>query len=139
MNIWIHDLNDGSDRQLTSGSGGDYQPNWSPDGTLLVFFSSRSGTANIWTIELASGALTSADPIPVARHQPVLLAGWPLDRLRIRPHGRAWKCGSWTRKEAARGALTSVGVGGHFLRWTRDGQRRALPLPRCGKGDARAR
>ena len=32
MNIWLRSLTDSSERQLTRGPGGDYQPNWSPDG-----------------------------------------------------------------------------------------------------------
>ena len=58
MNIWIHSLHDRAERQLTRGSGGDFQPNWSPDGQRLVFFSSRSGHADIWKVDVTSGALT---------------------------------------------------------------------------------
>lgn len=36
MNIWLHSVTDGTDRQLTRGPGGDYQPRWSPDGARLV-------------------------------------------------------------------------------------------------------
>jgi Tol biopolymer transport system component len=58
MNIYVRTLADGSDRQLTTGAGGDYQPRWSPDGTRIVFFSARSGNNDIWSVDVASGALT---------------------------------------------------------------------------------
>ena len=31
MNIYVHSLLDGSNRQITKGPGGDFQPQWSPD------------------------------------------------------------------------------------------------------------
>ncbi|MGH7548534.1 MAG: protein kinase domain-containing protein [Gemmatimonadales bacterium] len=47
MNIWVRSLGDGTDRQVTTGSGGDYQPNWSPDGRTIAFFSARAGHSDI--------------------------------------------------------------------------------------------
>jgi Tol biopolymer transport system component len=56
MNLWLHSEGE-TDRQLTSGPGGDYQPNWSPDGKVIAFFSSRSGQNDIWTVQVADTAL----------------------------------------------------------------------------------
>ncbi|HTD51598.1 MAG TPA: protein kinase, partial [Thermoanaerobaculia bacterium] len=39
MNIWIYRQDDGSTRRLTQGSGGDFQPRFSPDGSQIAFFS----------------------------------------------------------------------------------------------------
>ncbi|MEO7476455.1 MAG: protein kinase, partial [Gemmatimonadales bacterium] len=55
MNVWIHSLADGTDRRLTRGPGGDYQPRWSPDGRRLAFFSARGGNADIWVVDVAGG------------------------------------------------------------------------------------
>jgi Tol biopolymer transport system component len=38
-----------SPQAMTSGSTGDFDPTLSPDGTRLVFTSSRSGSQNLWT------------------------------------------------------------------------------------------
>lgn len=48
MNIFIWREKDNSLTRVTTGQGGDYQPHWSPDLTRLVFFSSRSGNAEIY-------------------------------------------------------------------------------------------
>jgi Tol biopolymer transport system component len=58
MNLWVRTLADGAERQLTSGPGGDYQPNWAPDGKLLAFFSARGGNTDVWAVDLADGKLT---------------------------------------------------------------------------------
>lgn len=60
---------DGSDmRKLTQGVADDREPTFSPDGRFVAFASDRAGTGpqgyNIWTLELATGALvqvTSGD------------------------------------------------------------------------------
>ena len=57
MNIWIRNLEEGTDRQITRGAGGDFQPDWSPDGTRITFFSGRGGNIDIWDVHLGTGAL----------------------------------------------------------------------------------
>ena len=121
MNIWIHDRTDRSDRQLTSGPGGDYQANWSPDGRCLAFFSSRSGAANIWSVDLASGALKALTHSASLDINPFYS---PDGRSIAFESDRSGRLEVWVM-DADGGnarALTSVGVGGHFLRWTRDGE-----------------
>lgn len=44
--IYIEDTKNGMMRQLSSG----ISPVWSPDGSMVAFLSSRSGTPEIWTI-----------------------------------------------------------------------------------------
>jgi Tol biopolymer transport system component len=55
MNLWVHNMENGSERQITRGPGGDYQPNWAPEGTSLVFFSLRSGNADLWSVDIENG------------------------------------------------------------------------------------
>jgi tricorn protease-like protein len=57
MNIWLLDLESGRSRQITKGSGGDYQATWSPDGKTIAFFSSRAGTADVWCVDVETGEL----------------------------------------------------------------------------------
>jgi Tol biopolymer transport system component len=44
-------------RTLTRGHGRDRQPAYSPDGKQVAFASNRSGNLDLWTLDLASGAL----------------------------------------------------------------------------------
>ncbi|MEJ7812254.1 MAG: LpqB family beta-propeller domain-containing protein [Gemmatimonadaceae bacterium] len=41
----------GSATRITSGSGFDGQPRFSPDGTAIVFVSDRSGSENLWLVD----------------------------------------------------------------------------------------
>ena len=50
MNIYIWRELDNSITKVTTGPGGDYQPNWSPDHQKLTFFSSRTGDAEIYLV-----------------------------------------------------------------------------------------
>ena len=45
--LWIVDVPSGSLRRITSGSRGDEQPAWSPDGTRIAFVSNRGAGADL--------------------------------------------------------------------------------------------
>jgi TolB protein len=120
MNIWLYSLGDRSSRQLTQGPGGDFQPNWSPDGARIAFFSSRAGNVDIWTVDVASGALTQLTHDPAIDVNPFFSPDGRRVAFQSDQSGRleVWVMnadGSEPRR------LTSVGVMGHFLRWTKDG------------------
>src|SRR2546422_9558750 len=55
VNIWLYSVKNNSMRQLTHGAGGDFQPQWSPGGKQLVFFSSRARSVDIWSVEVTTG------------------------------------------------------------------------------------
>ncbi len=121
MNIWLYSLADSSSRQLTTGHGGDYQPNWSPDAKRIVFFSSRSGSPNIWEVEVASGALRRLTSNSGVNVNPFYSPAGSLIAYQSDEGGRleVWVMsadGSNPRR------LTNVGVSGHFMRWTGDGR-----------------
>src|SRR4051812_43702062 len=52
-NLWIADT-DGktAPRQLTSSTKADRHPRWSPNGTKILFESTRSGDSQLWVIDL---------------------------------------------------------------------------------------
>lgn len=55
--IWVQDLPDGAPRQLTTENYETAVPQfmWSPDGRSLVYMSRRTGTRDIYTVDVATG------------------------------------------------------------------------------------
>jgi len=121
MNLWVRTLADGMEKQVTTGPGGDYQPDWSPDGSTLVFFSSRSGNNEIWTVNIASGALTQLTSGPGTKTNPF----YSPDGRQVAFHSdRGGRIEAWVMNADGSAArqLTASGSGGHFMRWTADGK-----------------
>ncbi|HVS02405.1 MAG TPA: protein kinase [Thermoanaerobaculia bacterium] len=121
MNLYLLSLADDSVRQVTSGPGGDYQPQWSPDGSSLAFFSTRSGNVDVWTVDLESGALRQLTDDPGLDLDPF----WSPDGRRVAFHSdRSGRLEVWVVGADGSGPrqLTTVGAKAHFLRWSRDGR-----------------
>ena len=120
MNIWLYSIAKRTSRQLTKGSGGDYQANWSPDGKRLAFFSSRAGTADIWSVEIASGELKQLRASPSIDVNPFYSPDGKLIAFNSDESGRPE---IWIMNSDGTDArqLTNVGVMGHFMRWNRNG------------------
>lgn len=53
--LWIIDADGGNHRPLTSASAGHGSPRWSPDGSRLLYVSSRDGDAEIWARWMDTG------------------------------------------------------------------------------------
>jgi Tol biopolymer transport system component len=53
--IYVQALWNGTPKRLTTHSGVDAAPTWSPDGSKLAFASTRSGKYQIWTMNAATG------------------------------------------------------------------------------------
>ncbi len=119
MNIWLYDRAAGSSRQLTSGPGGDYQSNWSPDGKTIAFFSSRAGTPDIWTVEPASGALRLLTETLSLDMNPSFS---PDARFVAFQSDRSGRLEVWVMRPDGSDPrpLSDTGTAGHFLLWTRD-------------------
>ena len=56
-NLWLAstDKDKPAHRQLTSADKSDTHPRWSPDGKAILFESTRSGTSQLWIINVAGG------------------------------------------------------------------------------------
>jgi Tol biopolymer transport system component/serine/threonine protein kinase len=120
MNIWLFIVADSSTRQLTTGHGGDFQPNWSPDEKKLAFFSSRSGSPNIWEVEIASRALRRLTSNAGVNVNPFYSPDGNLIAYQSDKSGRleVWVMNA---DGSSPHRLTNVGVTGHFMRWAGDG------------------
>jgi Tol biopolymer transport system component len=53
--LWRQRIDSKSARQLTDGSGYDYQPDWSPDGKTVVYVSYQNDAIELWRLDLATG------------------------------------------------------------------------------------
>ena len=122
MNLWLLTPRDGKTRRLTSGAGGDYQPNWSPDAQSLVFFSGRANAIDIWRYDfdgelvtrLTRGEGININPFFSPDGKRVAFLSDRDGRMEVFVMNRN---GSGVRQ------LTTCGVTGHFVRWSADGAR----------------
>src|SRR3954470_12045607 len=53
--LWLLALETGDTRQITTGSGRDTSPEWSPDGRRIAFSSTRDGKAQLYVIAVDGG------------------------------------------------------------------------------------
>jgi len=120
MNIWVADREGGSPHRVTKGPGGDYQPTWSPDGRRLVFFSSRAGNSDLWSVDVESMELKTLTHDRAMEINPFYSPDGGSIAYQSDASGRleVWIL---DLKSSSTRQLTSVGVTGHFLRWSRDG------------------
>jgi Tol biopolymer transport system component len=134
MNIWIRTLATGAERRVTTGAGGDFQPNWSPDGSRLAFFSSRSGRPRIFTVDLASSLVSPLTAGTAVEVNPFFSPDGQWIAFQSERSGRSevWAIPSRGGEERQ---LTRDGVIGHFMRWTDDS---AFVLYSCRCGGKRA-
>jgi Tol biopolymer transport system component/predicted Ser/Thr protein kinase len=131
MNIWVRSLDSCAEKQVTRGAGGDFQANWSPDGRRIVFFSIRSGTVDLWRVGIPGGELerlTDGDSIDINPF-------YSPDGKHIAFHSdRDGRLELWVMDAncANPRQLTHCGVGGHFVRWSRDGGSIYFRCPTAG-------
>lgn len=53
--LWLVDLSKQTSRQLTRSGKSDTHPRWSPDGTKILFESNRSGSSQLYILDISSG------------------------------------------------------------------------------------
>jgi Tol biopolymer transport system component/predicted Ser/Thr protein kinase len=120
MNLWLYSFTDGAVRQLTEGPGGDYQANWSPDGKQLTFFSARAGNNDVWVVDIESGDLERITTKQSMDINPFFSPDGTRIAYQSDLDGRreVWVTGGTGQKR-----LTNIGVTGHFMRWSPNGDR----------------
>ena len=64
--LWLLDLTakDPTPRRLTQNPANDTSPRWSSDSQSIYFLSTRSGTAQVWRLQLAGGEATQVTDYP---------------------------------------------------------------------------
>jgi dipeptidyl aminopeptidase/acylaminoacyl peptidase len=63
--IWTVAVDGGSPRRVTTDEASDFNPRWSPDGTHLYFLSTRSGSSQVWRLDVADARLTQVTDLPL--------------------------------------------------------------------------
>ncbi|HVT04924.1 MAG TPA: protein kinase [Thermoanaerobaculia bacterium] len=121
MNIWTSSSDGSGARQLTRGEGGDFQPSWSPDGSHIVFFSSRSGNADVWDVQVTTGRMRQLTHTPALEINPFYSPRGDEIAFQSDQDGRLEV---WVMKSDGSNPrqLSTIGVSGHFLRWTAGGE-----------------
>ncbi len=56
--LWRQKIDSQDAVQLTDGDGYDYQPDWSPDGTSILYVSYQKDAMELWLLDVASGKTT---------------------------------------------------------------------------------
>ncbi len=64
QHLWLLDLSTGGNRAVTS-SGSNHSGRWSADGSHLYFLSARSGTSQVWRLNLAGGEPQQVTDLPL--------------------------------------------------------------------------
>ncbi len=76
MDVWIADLEGGAAKRLTTHEANDWHQRFSPDGKALYFLSTRSGSSQVWRLELSGGEPTQVTSLPL-----------DVDNLQVFPDG----------------------------------------------------
>ncbi|UCE07523.1 MAG: S9 family peptidase [bacterium] len=63
--LWLVDVEGKNLRQLTSHPAGDYNPRWSSCGKYVWFLSTRSGSSQVWGINVSGGEAQQVTDLPL--------------------------------------------------------------------------
>jgi dipeptidyl aminopeptidase/acylaminoacyl peptidase len=76
--LWLLDLAEPNPqaRRITASAASDSSPRWAPDSRTLYFLSSRSGTSQVWRMDLPATQVRQVSDYPL-----------DVDSLKVSPHG----------------------------------------------------
>jgi dipeptidyl aminopeptidase/acylaminoacyl peptidase len=63
--IWLVGIDGSGLRRLTADQAGDWSPRWSFDGRRILFLSTRSGSSQIWRIDIGGGEAQQVTELPL--------------------------------------------------------------------------
>jgi len=63
--VWIADVAGGGARRLTTDPANDSSPRFTPDGTAILFLSTRGGSSQVWSLPLAGGEARRVTGFPL--------------------------------------------------------------------------
>lgn len=84
-NVYVRPEAGGPEIDVTRWSGSNFGPVWSPDGKRLAFFSNRSGTTDLYTVELTRSGATVASGSGVPGSSPHVEVDATGIERRVRP------------------------------------------------------
>ena len=63
--LWLQSVEGGTPRRLTELASNASEPSWSPDGRSLYFLSTRSGSNQLWRLDLTGGEAQAVSALPL--------------------------------------------------------------------------
>jgi dipeptidyl aminopeptidase/acylaminoacyl peptidase len=81
--VWITNTDSGESRNLTRSNGANWEPSWSPDGTVLAFYSDRDGRARLWLYDLKKQNIRRVSEAVVRVIDPWQVPTWKPDNTEI--------------------------------------------------------
>ncbi len=98
--IWVMPLTGGDPFQLTRSPMSDHSPRWSPDGSHIVFISSRDGVSNIYLMRFKGGEAIKVTDSKTNLYSPIWAedGNFILCGSRVLPEGKT-DIENWTKDE----------------------------------------
>ena len=69
--LYLIPIEGGEPKRLTTSTGADNHPRWSPDGKTIAFLSTRGGSAQVWLLPLDGGEARPLTKLPVDASGPI--------------------------------------------------------------------
>jgi dipeptidyl aminopeptidase/acylaminoacyl peptidase len=142
--IYLISVDGGEPQQLTNDKQSSSSPRWSPSGKRLAFVSSRDGSQQIWTMELAEtavGPLKKVSSIATGADAPVWSPDgqWIAFTSEVYPECTTAQCNEQREKQATeskvKAKITSRLLYRHWNTW-KEGKRSHIFVVKSSGGDA---